>query len=140
MVELYFIFMYIWMNCILFSLYVAMLLDNFNIPEKNKITMQKRIFDRKELIRRCRDNCLVSTAVSLRAFHLLKPRAFLWPAQPAAQEVRPVLPGERDQGGQGQGDGGLAELQSNRSFEHHPPATLMPSVSGAFLTCFRAFL
>ena len=31
-IQLLFIGMYLWMNCLLFSLYIAMLLDNFSIP------------------------------------------------------------------------------------------------------------
>jgi hypothetical protein len=46
-VELYFVCMYVWMNGILFSLYVAMLLENFSIPEEHKYPSQKKVFDRQ---------------------------------------------------------------------------------------------
>jgi uncharacterized protein YgiM (DUF1202 family) len=47
-VQLFFICMYVWMNCILFSLYVAMLLDNFSIAEDDKMPTQKRVFERQQ--------------------------------------------------------------------------------------------
>jgi hypothetical protein len=45
---LFFVSMYLWMNCILFSLYVAMLLENFAVPETDKMPTQKRMFDRQQ--------------------------------------------------------------------------------------------
>lgn len=47
-VQLFFIIMYVWMNCVLFSLYVAMLLDNFSVPEADKVPTQKRIYERQQ--------------------------------------------------------------------------------------------
>jgi hypothetical protein len=47
-VQMTFMLMYVWMNCILFSLCVAMLLENFAIPEEDKLSTQKRMYDRKE--------------------------------------------------------------------------------------------
>ena len=46
-VQFYFISMYVWMNGILFSLYVAMLLQNFTVAEIEKLPLQKRSYDRK---------------------------------------------------------------------------------------------
>eukprot|EP01043_Picozoa_sp_COSAG02_P037378 COSAG02_NODE_2799_length_8009_cov_10.033375_1_plen_1293_part_00 len=43
----FFILMYIWMSGILFSLYVAMLLQNFATLEKEKMRLQQRVYDRK---------------------------------------------------------------------------------------------
>jgi hypothetical protein len=43
----FFIIQYLWMNCILFSLYIAMLLENFRILEEDKLEVQKRGYDRK---------------------------------------------------------------------------------------------
>jgi hypothetical protein len=45
-IELFFVAMFLWMNCILFSLGVAMLLQNFVVPEPDKMPMQKRVYDR----------------------------------------------------------------------------------------------
>eukprot|EP01043_Picozoa_sp_COSAG02_P052538 COSAG02_NODE_5676_length_4138_cov_1.611785_1_plen_847_part_10 len=65
-VQFFFIVMYVWMNCVLFSLYVAMLLDNFAVPEADKIPTQKRIYDRKEranmrLMKKLQRSILVDT-------------------------------------------------------------------------------
>lgn len=43
----FFVVMYIWMSGILFSLYVAMLLQNFATLEKEKMRLQQRVYDRK---------------------------------------------------------------------------------------------
>lgn len=43
-----FLVMFIWMNCILFSLYVAMLLENFKVDEKEKPELQKRMWGRQQ--------------------------------------------------------------------------------------------
>lgn len=48
-VAAFFMLMYIWMSCILFSLYVAMLLQNFATLEKEKMKMQKVVYDRKAI-------------------------------------------------------------------------------------------
>ena len=46
-IQLFFIVMFVWMNCILFSLYLAMLLENFSVPEQEKLPMQKLQYDKK---------------------------------------------------------------------------------------------
>lgn len=61
-VSLFFISMYLWMNCILFSLYVAMLLENFAIPELEKMPTQKRMFERQQR-RMIRDMANVTSSV-----------------------------------------------------------------------------
>ena len=47
-IQVYFILQYVWMNSVLFSLYIAMLLDNFSIPEEDKMPTQKRVYDRQK--------------------------------------------------------------------------------------------
>lgn len=61
-VALYFISMYLWMNCILFSLYVAMLLENFSVPEPDKMPTQKRMYERQQR-KMMRDMANVSVSV-----------------------------------------------------------------------------
>jgi hypothetical protein len=61
-ITLFFISMYLWMNCILFSLYVAMLLENFSVPEQDKMPTQKRMYDRQQR-KMMRDLANVSTSV-----------------------------------------------------------------------------
>ena len=51
-ITLYFSGSLVWMNCILFSLYVAMLLENFNEKESAKLQLQKQAHDRKARKRR----------------------------------------------------------------------------------------
>jgi hypothetical protein len=48
LVQVYFLGMVIWMNCILFSMFTAILIHNFGHPEDNKFDMQKRVFRRQE--------------------------------------------------------------------------------------------
>eukprot|EP01046_Picozoa_sp_COSAG06_P000706 COSAG06_NODE_20_length_33882_cov_18.856969_18_plen_2148_part_00 len=45
---LYFVLQYIWMRCLLFSLFVAVLLVNFAVDEDEKMPRQKIKFDREE--------------------------------------------------------------------------------------------
>jgi hypothetical protein len=45
---LYFVVQYIWMRCLLFSLFVAVLLVNFSVDEDDKMPRQKIKFDREE--------------------------------------------------------------------------------------------
>ena len=45
---LYFVVQYIWMRCLLFSLFVAVLLVNFAVDEDDKMPRQKIKFDREE--------------------------------------------------------------------------------------------
>eukprot|EP01051_Picozoa_sp_SAG22_P003802 SAG22_NODE_190_length_15715_cov_21.164980_4_plen_2282_part_00 len=47
-IQLFFLIMFVWMNCILFSLYLAMLLENFSVPEKEKLPAQNLAHDKKE--------------------------------------------------------------------------------------------
>jgi hypothetical protein len=61
-IAVFFSSMYLWMNCILFSLYVAMLLENFAVPEPDKMPTQKRMYDRQQR-RLMRDLANVSTSV-----------------------------------------------------------------------------
>eukprot|EP01043_Picozoa_sp_COSAG02_P014661 COSAG02_NODE_608_length_19607_cov_201.543059_3_plen_3306_part_00 len=48
MVQVFFLIMVIWMNCILFSMFSAILIHNFGHPEDNRFNMQKRIYGRQE--------------------------------------------------------------------------------------------
>ena len=61
-IALFFISMYLWMNCILFSLYVAMLLENFSVPEPDKLPTQKRMYERQQR-KMMRDMANVSVSV-----------------------------------------------------------------------------
>ena len=47
-IQMFFVVQYLWMNCILFSLFTAMLLQNFNIKEEDKMPIQKRLWQRKK--------------------------------------------------------------------------------------------
>eukprot|EP01052_Picozoa_sp_SAG31_P006184 SAG31_NODE_282_length_18516_cov_9.338600_2_plen_1427_part_00 len=50
-IQLYFVCMFVWMNSFMFSLYLAMLLENFSVPEKEKLLTQKRMSDSRSLRR-----------------------------------------------------------------------------------------
>lgn len=65
----FFVIMYVWMNCILFSLYVAMLLQNFCIVEEEKVPLQKRVFDRlnrqaKRKMRQLKQSMLIAAVAT----------------------------------------------------------------------------
>jgi hypothetical protein len=47
-IQLFFIAQYLWMNCILFSLFIAMLLENFNLTEDEKMPIQKKVWERRK--------------------------------------------------------------------------------------------
>lgn len=47
-VTAFFIIQYLWMNCVLFSLFIAMLLENFNLQETEKIPIQKKVWERRK--------------------------------------------------------------------------------------------
>ena len=47
-IQLFFIAQYLWMNCILFSLFIAMLLENFNLTEEEKMPIQKKVWERRK--------------------------------------------------------------------------------------------
>eukprot|EP01043_Picozoa_sp_COSAG02_P045498 COSAG02_NODE_4163_length_5684_cov_9.697941_1_plen_1345_part_01 len=47
-IQVFFVVQYLWMNCILFSLFTAMLLENFNIKEEDKMPIQKRLWERRK--------------------------------------------------------------------------------------------
>ena len=44
----FFLAQYLWMNCILFSLFIAMLLENFNLKEEEKLPIQKKVWERRK--------------------------------------------------------------------------------------------
>ena len=47
-IQLFFMAQYLWMNCILFSLFIAMLLENFNLTEEEKMPIQKKVWERRK--------------------------------------------------------------------------------------------
>lgn len=68
-VMLFFAIMFIWMNCILFSLYVAMLLQNFAVAEDQKAVLQKRVYDRlqraaKRQMRQLKQSLLINAVAT----------------------------------------------------------------------------
>eukprot|EP01043_Picozoa_sp_COSAG02_P000474 COSAG02_NODE_8_length_60691_cov_104.994752_40_plen_2944_part_00 len=48
LISAFFMIQYLWMNCILFSLFIAMLLENFNLQEDEKLPIQKKVWERRK--------------------------------------------------------------------------------------------